>query len=55
MPPQSSDYRARANAVGAAGVIHYVFPDNGGMNAADAAKAAGLKLGRTTMLYPTGF
>ena len=29
---------ARAKAVGAAGVLHYLFPSNGGMNAADAAK-----------------
>jgi hypothetical protein len=25
---------------------HYIFPDNGGMNSADAKRAAGLKLGK---------
>ena len=37
---------ARANAVGIPNQLHYMFPDNGGLNAADAAKAAALKLGK---------
>jgi len=36
---------ARANAVGAEGQLHYIFPSNRGLNAGDAAKAASLKLG----------
>jgi len=35
----------RAVAVGAAGKLHYIFPDNGGLSGGDVAKAAALKLG----------
>lgn len=36
---------ARAEAVGAAGTLHYIFPSNGGVNSKDVAAAAALKLG----------
>ena len=36
----------RANEVGAAGQLHYVFPDNAGLKGDDLKKAAALNLGK---------
>jgi len=42
---QVAAMEARANEVGAAGQLHYMFPLNGGLTGGDLAKAAALKLG----------
>lgn len=42
---QVAAMEARANAVGATGQLHYVFPDNAGVRGDDVAKAAALGLG----------
>lgn len=42
---QVAAMEARANAVGAAGELHYIFPSNAGLTGDDVAKAAALKLG----------
>jgi hypothetical protein len=42
LPHQVAAMEARAASLGLNGTLHYIFPDNGGLNADDVMKAKAL-------------